>query len=63
VVCTRAYRKFEGLYDIYTIIVSLDADREGLESSISMSGVDYERGMAQSRSFIDSIARNAGAKK
>jgi serine protease Do len=63
VVCTRAYRKFEGLYDIHTLIMSLDAGREGLESSLSLKGVDYERGLTESRRFIERISRTAGAVK
>ncbi len=63
VVCTRAYRKFEGLYDVYTLVMSLDANREGLESSLQMSGVDYERGLMESRRFVESITRTAGAAK
>ena len=63
VVCTRAYRKFEGLYDIYTLVMSLDAGREGLESSLSLNGVDYERGLTESRRFIEKITRTVGTAK
>jgi serine protease Do len=57
VVCIRAYRKFEGLYDISAIVQSLDADREGLESTLKLSAVEYTRGLAQAQQFIASISR------
>jgi hypothetical protein len=65
VVCVRAYRKLEGLYDISTLAVSLDANREGLESQLTLNGVDFERGMAESRRFVEAISRaqRTGAQK
>jgi hypothetical protein len=63
VVCVRAYRKLEGLYDISTLAVTLDADREGLESQLTLNGVDFARGIAESRRFIETITRAPDAKK
>ncbi len=59
VVCARAYRKFEGLYDINTLVVSLDNNHDGLESTLTLNGVDYTRGLQESRRFIEAISRSA----
>lgn len=59
VVCVRAYRQLEGLYDISTLVVTLDSEREGLESQLNLNGVDFTRGMQESRRFIEAIGRNA----
>lgn len=57
VVCVRAYRKLEGLYDITTWAITLDSAREGLESVLRLQGVDHERGLAESRRFVEAIGR------
>ncbi len=59
VICVRAYKKFEGLYDFTAMTTSLDAAREGLESTLTLSGVDYARGLLESRRFIEAITRTA----
>jgi serine protease Do len=59
VICVRAYKKFEGLYDFTAMTTSLDGAHEGLESTLTLSGVDYARGVSESRNFIEAITRLA----
>ena len=44
--CTRAYRDFEGLYDVTLIAVTQDRDREALVSRLSMQGAPTRMRMA-----------------
>jgi hypothetical protein len=57
IVCARAYRKLEGLYDISTTVVTLDADTHGLESALHLRGVDHARGLLESQRFVQAIAK------
>jgi serine protease Do len=57
VVCIRGYRKLEGLFDISTMVVTMDAEREGLESVLTLSGVELRRGLRESKKFIEAITR------
>lgn len=59
IICARAYRKLEGLYDISTTVVTLDSDDHGLESALHLHGVDHARGLQESRRFVQAIARQA----
>jgi serine protease Do len=61
VVCVRAYKKFEGLYDLSLLTQSLDAQQEGLESKLNLSGVELEPGLAEIRRFMDAIVRQPKA--
>ena len=55
--CARAYREFEGLYDVSLTAVTQDNDREALVSRLAMRGATYESAMALARRFLDSIDR------
>lgn len=57
ITCLRAYRKLDGLYDLSTIVSTLDDTREGLESVLHLRGVEAERGHRESRRFVEAIAR------
>lgn len=57
VTCLRAYRKLEGLYDLTTIVATLDGEREGLESVLHLRGVDVDRAHVESRRFVEAIGR------
>lgn len=59
IVCARAYRQLEGLYDVSTIAVTLDSDKAGLESVLHLQGVAYERALQESRRFVEAIGRSA----
>lgn len=61
VMCVRAYRKFDGLYDFALLTSSTDDGKMNLQSRLDARGVSYENGMRASRAFLDSLAR--GGKK
>jgi len=61
VLCVKAYRKFEGLYDFSLLIGSTDDGLMNLQSRMDARGVSYENGMRASRAFLQSLAR--GGKK
>ena len=53
--CLRAYRKFDGLYDVFQQSFALRNDNELLESTLSLSGVSAENARAFARKFQESI--------
>ncbi|MGW8393439.1 S1 family peptidase [Pseudoduganella sp. HUAS MS19] len=61
VMCVRAYRKFEGLYDFALLTSSTDEGKMNLQSRLDARGVSYENGLRASRAFLESLAR--GGKK
>jgi serine protease Do len=61
VLCVKAYRKFEGLYDFSLLVGSTDDSLMNLQSRLDARGVSYENGMRASRAFLKSVAR--GGKK
>jgi len=61
VMCVRAYRKFDGLYDFALLTASTDDAKMNLQSRLDARGVSYENGMRASRAFLESLAR--GGKK
>jgi serine protease Do len=58
IICARAYRKLEGLYDISTTVVTLDSDNHGLESALHLRGVDHARGLREAQRFVQAIGRS-----
>ncbi len=61
VMCVRAYRKFDGLYDFALLTSSTDEGKMNLQSRLDARGVSYENGLRASRAFLESLSR--GAKK
>jgi hypothetical protein len=61
VMCVRAYRKFDGLYDFALLTSSTDEGRMNLQSRLDARGVSYENGLRASRAFLEALAR--GGKK
>ncbi len=61
VMCVRAYRKFDGLYDFALLTSSTDEGKMNLQSRLDARGVSYENGLRASRAFLESLAR--GGKK
>lgn len=53
--CARAYREFEGLYDISVTAVTQDRAREAIVSRLSMRGTMYPNAVALARKFLDGI--------
>lgn len=58
VLCVRAYREFEGLYDFALLTATTDASLSNLQSRLDANGVSYENGLRISRTFLNSIARH-----
>ncbi|MTW13973.1 serine protease [Pseudoduganella eburnea] len=61
VMCVRAYRKFDGLYDFALLTSSTDDGKMNLQSRLDARGVSYENGLRASRAFLESLSR--GGKK
>jgi serine protease Do len=53
--CARAYREFEGLYDVMVTAVTQDRDREALVSRLLMRGTSYANAQALARRFLESM--------
>lgn len=61
VICTRAYRKFIGLYDFMLITASLDQEKEVLQTNLTVRGVSYENGMRIIRQVLKNVSRHSNA--
>lgn len=57
VVCLRALRKFEGLYDFALMAATVDDSRSGLQTRMDASGVTLENGQRIVKAFLDAIGR------
>lgn len=55
VICLRAYRKLDGLYDVVVRAAALGARHRGMISSLELGGVTYDNAMRVSRRFLESI--------
>ncbi len=55
ILCTRAYRDFDDLYDVFFIAASIDHDDKGLISHFTLSGVSQASATEFSRQFMESI--------
>jgi serine protease Do len=53
--CARAYREFDGLYDVWVMTVTQDRGTEALVSRLSMQGVTYPNAMALGKRFIEAV--------
>jgi S1-C subfamily serine protease len=53
--CMRAYREFEGIYDVKLLALTQDRDREALLASLTMQGVSHANAVALGRRFLESI--------
>ncbi|HXC39332.1 MAG TPA: serine protease [Burkholderiales bacterium] len=54
-VCTRALRNFDGLYDITARVVSLNQGARGFASHLDLYGVDFAAGMAFLRRYVGAM--------
>ena len=57
VFCARAYREYEGLYDVSVAAVTQDSAREALVTRLSMQGVAYESALELARRFLGEVRR------
>jgi S1-C subfamily serine protease len=53
--CMRAYREFEGLYNVTLIALTQDRDREALMATLTMQGVSHANAVALGRRFLEAI--------
>jgi hypothetical protein len=53
--CMRAYREFEGLYDVTLLALTQDRDREALIAQLVMQGVSQANAAALGKRFLESI--------
>jgi serine protease Do len=53
--CARAYRAFEGLYDVSITAVTEDNGLEALVSRLSLQGIAYDTGIALAQRFLEAV--------
>jgi S1-C subfamily serine protease len=53
--CMRAYREFEGLYNVTLLALTQDQDREALLAQLTMQGVSHANAVALGRRFLEAI--------
>lgn len=53
--CTRAYRKFSGLYDFSLRVVSLRENKRALVTKLRLKGVTYDDGMRMARHYLEAL--------
>jgi hypothetical protein len=53
--CMRAYREFEGLYNVTLLALTQDRDREALLAALTMQGVSHANAVAMGRKFLEAI--------
>lgn len=58
IICVRAYKEYEDLYDIMYIAASVDKNNQALVSHFTLSGVEKNLGQKFSKRFMESIKWN-----
>ena len=53
--CMRAYREFEGIYDVTVMAVTQDREQEALSAQLSMQGVAYANAVTLGKRFLEAI--------
>lgn len=53
--CMRAYREFEGLYNVTLLALTQDRDREALLAQMTLQGVSHANAVALGRRFLEAI--------
>ena len=53
--CMRAYREFEGIYNVTLLALTQDRDREALLAQVTMQGVSHANAVAVARRFLEAI--------
>jgi serine protease Do len=53
--CMRAYREFEGLYNVTLLALTQDRNREALLAQLTMQGVSNANAVALGRRFLEAI--------
>ncbi len=53
--CARAYREFDGLYDVWVMAVTQDSGSHALVTRLTLQAVGYEAGIALSKRFLEAV--------
>ena len=53
--CSRSYRRLEGLYDITVRVASLNQPRQGFVSHLDMFGVEFDAGMRFVKRYVEAM--------
>ena len=53
--CARAYREFEGLYDVVLVAVTQDHGSEALVSRLGLQAVGYDDAIALGGRFLEAV--------
>jgi len=54
--CARAYKKLPGVYDVAFKAAALGDRKQGLVTSLYLTGVSFEKGMLLSRDYLEKIS-------
>ena len=54
-ICSRAYRDFEGLFDLLLRVVSLNEPKRGFSSQLNLLGVEFDDGMSLIGRYLAAI--------
>lgn len=53
--CARAYREFDGLYDVALVAVTQDDGSEALVSRLNLQAIGYDDAMALGKRFLEAV--------
>jgi serine protease Do len=53
VICMRAYKKLEGIYDVSLLLATLDATRSGVQGRFDATGVSFDNGLKLAAYYLD----------
>ena len=56
VVCVRAYKKLEGLFDLSVLVATLDQSTAGAQGRFDAQGVSFANAQRLARHYIDGYA-------
>jgi len=56
--CTRAYKKFSGLFDVLYLSASIDKEKQALVSHFTIAGVNQKNALAFTRKFMEAVRWN-----
>jgi hypothetical protein len=54
--CTRAYKKFTGLYDVLYLSASVDKDKQAIVSHFTIAGISEANALAFTRQFMEAVS-------
>jgi len=56
VFCTRAYKKFPGLFDVLYLSASIDKEKQALVSHFTIAGISQTNALAFTRKFMEAVS-------